>query len=322
MAAMIILLDPVAEKLRQVETLLAAQVDSNRSPLETALASLIVAGGKRLRPRIALLTGAILGANSVPLMNLAAAIEMLHTATLIHDDLVDGSLLRRGVETLNVHWSAAASVLVGDLAFSRAAALILGTHSLSAIAMFTRTMSRMIEGELSQLARERGISNQEEYYRWINAKTASLFELAAGAPALLSAAGEEAFDAARRFGNALGMAFQIVDDVLDFTGESARLGKPAGSDLRQGVMTLPALLYYEEHPDDPDLAALIYRESPTDPALARLIDRIRRGTSIERSLETAQSYVQEALNDLAFLPEVPERAALAELALSTITRDA
>ena len=321
MVATITFLDPVMEKIPQVEALLMAQVDAKRSPFEAALAGLISAGGKRLRPRIALLAGGALGAEPVPLVNLATAIEMLHTATLIHDDLVDGSMLRRGVETLNAHWSAAASVLVGDLAFTRAATLIHGTRSLPAIEMFTRTMALMVEGEVSQLAREWGFTCREDYFHWISAKTAALFELAAGAPALLSANGETAFAAARRFGYGIGMAFQIVDDVLDFTGDPARLGKPVGADLRQGVMTLPALIYLEDHPADPDLGAVIQRKSLDNLALKGLVARICRSAAIDRSLETASDFVRDALKDLACLPESPERFALAEIALEIVERE-
>ena len=315
------LLDPVRERLQQTEELLLAQVDGSRSPLEAALASLIAAGGKRLRPYIALLVGGMLEADPGPLINLAAAIEMLHTASLIHDDLIDGSVLRRGVETLNARWSATASVLVGDFAFTRSAGLFDGTRSLPVIEMFTRTMSFMVDGEITQLAREQGISSREEYFRWIGAKTAALFELAAGAPALLSAAGEETFEATRRFGYGIGMAFQIADDVLNFTGDPARLGKPVGSDLRQGVMTLPALIYIEDHPGDSDLAAVVRRESLEPAVIAGLVDHIRRSTAIDRSLETARGLVQEALKDLACLPEGPERLALEKIAWAIVERE-
>ena len=322
MVATITLLDSAVESLQQVEALLKAQVDAQRSPFEAALAGLISAGGKRLRPRIALLAGGALAADPAPLVNLATAIEMLHTATLIHDDLVDGSLLRRGVETLNARWSAAASVLVGDLAFTRAATLIHSTRSLSAIEMFTRTMSLMVEGEVSQLGRECGLSSREDYFHWISAKTAALFELAAGAPALLSPAGETAFAALRRFGYGIGMAFQIVDDVLDFTGDPARLAKPVGNDLRQGTLTLPALIYREDHPLDPDLGKVLRRENLEEAALRGLVDRICQGVAIDRSLQTADGFVREALEDLACLPESPERFALAEIALEIVERQA
>jgi geranylgeranyl pyrophosphate synthase len=315
------LLDPAREWLQQTETLLLAQVDGSRSPLEAALASLIAAGGKRLRPRIALLAGGILEVNPGPLVNLAAAIEMLHTATLIHDDLVDGSLLRRGVGTLNARWSAAASVLVGDFAFTRSAGLILGTRSFPVIEMFTRTMSLMVDGEVTQLSRERGISSRQDYFRWIGAKTAALFELAAGAPALLSPSGEADFASARRFGYGIGMAFQIADDMLDFTGDPVRLGKPVGGDLCQGVMTLPALIYLEDHPGDSDLAAVVRRESLEPAVIAGLVDRIRRSAAIDRSLEIARGFVREALEDLSRLPEGPERLALEEIARGIVERD-
>jgi geranylgeranyl pyrophosphate synthase len=316
-----IFLDPLSIQLEQVEALLAAQVDGSRSSLEAALARLIAAGGKRIRPRLALLIGGLLAAEPDPLRYLAAAIEMLHTATLIHDDLIDGASLRRGVETFNAHGPAAASVLVGDFAFTRAARLVVSTESIPAIDMFTAAMATIVDGELTQLARPRGISNREEYFGWIGAKTAALFELASGAPALLSVAGEQAFAAARRFGYGIGMAFQIVDDVLDFTSDPVKLGKPVGSDLRQGVITLPALIYLDDHPGDPDLGAVIHRESLDGPALDGLIDRIRRSEAINRSLEMAYSFIGDALDDLACLPEGPERFALAEIAREIVTRD-
>ena len=275
-------LDPLPAQLQQVEALLAQRVDGNRSPLEAALARLIASGGKRLRPRLALLTGSLLGAASGPLLYLAAAVEMLHTASLIHDDLVDGAGLRRGVPTLNARWSAAASVLVGDFAFTQAAQLALATRCLPAIDLFTESMRRMVDGELTQLARPRGTSNREEYFDWIGAKTAALFELAAGAPALLAAADDETFTAAHGFGAAIGMAFQIMDDVLDFTGQASSLGKPAGQDLRQGVLTLPALIHLETHPGDPGLHVLIERQQLSGPDLERLVDAIRLGERSRR----------------------------------------
>ena len=179
----------------------------------------------------------------------------------------------------------------------------------------------MVDGEVSQLARERGISSREEYYRWIGAKTAALFELACGAPALLSAAGEQALSNARRFGYEIGMAFQIVDDVLDFTGEPGLLGKPVGSDLRQGVMTLPALIYLEQHPGEANLEKILRRESLDERALQGLIEQIRRSEAINLSLETAHGFIREAMDELACLPECPERFALVEIALDIVLRD-
>ena len=314
-------LDPLPARLEQVEALLAQWVDGNRSPLEAALARLIASGGKRVRPRLALLTGSLLGAESGPLLHLAAAVEMLHTASLIHDDLVDGAGLRRGIPTLNVRWSAAASVLVGDFAFTQAAQLALATRCLPAIDLFTESMRRMVAGELTQLVRPRGISNREEYFDWIGAKTAVLFELAVGAPALLAAANEETDAAARRFGAAIGMAFQIMDDVLDFTGQASSLGKPAGQDLRQGVLTLPALIYLEAHPGDPGLHLLIERQQLSGPDLERLVDAIRLGGTVAAAVGVARDFIRQGLEALNRLPDGPERFALAELAETILDRN-
>jgi geranylgeranyl pyrophosphate synthase len=322
MNAPLTFLDPVQAQLEQVEVLLAGRVDGSRSPLEAALARLIAAGGKRIRPRLALLTGSLLGANPGPLLHLAAAVEMLHTASLVHDDLIDGADLRRGVETLNARWSAAASVLVGDFAFTHAAQLALATRCLPAVDLFTETMHHMVDGELTQLARPRGTSNREEYYAWIGAKTAALFELAAGAPALLAAAEAEVVAAARGFGAAIGMAFQVMDDVLDFTGQASRLGKPAGQDLRQGVLTLPALIHLEAHPDDPGLRALVERQPLSSPDLERLVAEIRAGGAVAAAVDVARGFVRRGLEALGRLPEGPERPALEEIAQSVIERNA
>ncbi|MFZ5908793.1 MAG: polyprenyl synthetase family protein [Chloroflexota bacterium] len=308
-------------QLEQVEALLASQVDGNRSPLDAALARLISAGGKRIRPRLALLTGGLLAADPVPLLYLAAAIEMLHTATLIHDDLVDGANLRRGIETLNARESAAASVLVGDFAFTRAARLVLATGSLPAVDMFTEAMATVVNGELTQLSRPRGIANREEYFDWIGAKTAALFELSTGAPALLSQSGAEVAASARRFGYAIGMAFQIMDDVLDFTSNAAHLGKPSGQDLRQGILTLPALVYLETHPDAPSLRRLINRQRLPEAELAQLVDSIRQGDSIQQAVEVANGFINDGLDALAQLPDGLEHLELEKIARSVINRN-
>ena len=318
--APLILTNPLTQ-LEQVESLLASQVDGNRSPLDAALAQLISAGGKRIRPRLALLTGGLLAADPAPLLHLAAAIEMLHTATLIHDDLVDGASLRRGVETLNARQSAAASVLVGDFAFTRAARLVLGTGSLAAVDMFTEAMATVVNGELVQIARPRGIANREEYFDWIGAKTAALFELSTGAPALLSPSGAEAASSARRFGYAIGMAFQIMDDVLDFTSDAAHLGKPSGQDLRQGILTLPALIHLEAHPDNPSLGRLINRQRLPEAELAPLVNSIRQSGSIKEAVEVAQSYVRDGLDALDQLPDGPEHFELEKIARSVVNRN-
>lgn len=309
-----ILCDPVREDLQQVERLLCARMDGT-SRLETALRGLIASGGKRIRPRLALLTGTMLGAEKSRLLALAAAIELLHTATLIHDDLVDGASLRRGRPTLNTRYPAGTVVLAGDFVFAHAVRLVSATGSPAVMRLFARTLTTMAGGELAHACGGNAVS-REGYYRWIHAKTASLFELACGAAALLAPAGRETVAAARRFGRRLGMAFQITDDVLDFSGDPARTGKPVGNDLRQGIVTLPALYHLESHPDlDPSALRA------QGPALERLVAAIRRNGSLPRARREAEGFVERALEVLAGFPDSPEREALAGLAHSVVHRE-
>ena len=317
---MLTLADSFQEQLQQVESLLDVQVADEYSGLALALRQLIRTGGKRIRPRLVLLTGSLLGGDPKRLIHLAAAIEMLHTATLVHDDLIDGSILRRGMETLNVQWTPAATVLAGDFAFTHAAELVAAADSTAVMHLFAESMAVMVAGEMSQLLREHGIASREEYYDWISAKTAALFELATGAAAILGQADAKTVDAARRFGHEIGMAFQIMDDVLDFTGDPVRLGKPVGNDLRQGVVTLPALYYLETHPDDPALQALIANKRSEEHSLKRLLDAIRESGAIQLALAEAWAFVKHGLEALAELPSRPERFALEEIAWAIVKR--
>jgi geranylgeranyl pyrophosphate synthase len=307
-------IDSTRERLQQIDALIYPYIESNNSTLAKALYQLVVSGGKRIRPRLALLTGSMLGAEPEPLLRLAAAIEMLHIATLVHDDLIDRAALRRGIATLNSHWSSAATTLTGDFAFAVAAQLAIQADSLPVMRLFTETLGSMVGGEILQLSSAKGISLREDYYDWINAKTASLFELATGAAARLSQANDEMVDTARKFGHEIGMAFQIIDDVLDFTGQEANLGKPVGNDLRQGTVTLPALYYLEAHPGDSTLVSVIQRNGHSQDSLERLIVTIRESSAIERAIHEAEGFVQNSLTSLEALPETPERLALAEIA--------
>ena len=319
--SMLTLADPFQEHLQQVETLLDVQVADEYSGLALALRQLIRAGGKRIRPRLVLLTGSLLGGDPKRLVHLAAAIEMLHTATLVHDDLIDGSILRRGMETLNVQWTPAATVLAGDFAFTRAAELAAAADSTAVMHLFAENMAVMVAGEMGQLLRERGIASRKEYYDWISAKTAALFELATGAAAILGQADAKIVDAARCFGHEIGMAFQIMDDVLDFIGNPVTLGKPVGNDLRQGVVTLPALYYLEAHPNDPALQALIANKRSEELSLKRLLTAIRESGAIQSTLAEAQTFVGRGLDALECLPDTPGRLALAKIAQNVLIRN-
>jgi len=297
-----------------------AQAHGYHLDVEAALDHLISSGGKRVRPAVALLMGGMLGGDPRRLVHLAAAIEMLHTATLVHDDLIDGSLLRRGMPTLNSQWSPAATVLTGDFIFSQAAKLAAETDSLPAMKLFAETLTTIVNGEITQLFSSRGLASRDDYCRRIHAKTASLFELAGHAAALLSPVGEEKIWAASRYGEQIGMAFQIVDDILDFTGEQATVGKPVASDLRQGLITLPAIVYIELQPGDPDIEAVLSRNLD-EQVIERLIDAIRQSGAIQLAMDEARQSVERAMEALSSMPTGVERQALEDLARYIVQRE-
>ncbi|MCU0488502.1 MAG: polyprenyl synthetase family protein [Anaerolineales bacterium] len=295
--------------------------DRYNPELGLAIEHLLLSGGKRVRPVTSLLMGGMLGADSNRLVTLASAIELLHTATLVHDDLIDGSLMRRGNATLNAQWSPAATVLTGDFIFAIAARQAAETDSLEVMRLFAETLAIIVNGEINQLFISHGLASRENYYQRIFAKTASMFELATGAAALLSPVDESVVNQAKAFGYQVGMAFQIVDDILDFTGEQTTVGKPVGSDLRQGLITLPALYYYESHPDDPDLETVLNGGRFNVGAVDRLVESIRNSEAIEQAHLEAQQYTDRALAILAEFPSCPEREALAELSNYHVSRN-
>jgi geranylgeranyl pyrophosphate synthase len=310
----------VQEDLVRVEELMRSQADERQPDLNAALQHLLSSGGKRVRPAVALLSGRMLHGDWERLVTLSAAIELLHTATLVHDDLIDGSFLRRGIATLNSQWSPAATVLTGDYIFARAARLAAATDSVEVMRLFAETLATIVSGEITQLFSGRGNISRENYNQRIYAKTASMFELAAAAAALLSPVGPELVETMRGYGYSIGMAFQIVDDILDFTGEQATVGKPVASDLRQGLITLPALLYLNDFPDDRDMNQILDGNHIEEVVINRLISNIRESGAIHRALQEAERYVQRGLELLSVFPENSERQALEDLARYFVSR--
>lgn len=314
-------LTPVQDLLPRVEARMRAQSQGHHPDLGAALEHLLSSGGKRVRPAVALLSGGMLGGSQERLITLAAAIELLHTATLVHDDLIDGSLLRRGIATLNAQWTPAATVLTGDFIFARAAKLAAQTDSVSVMKLFAETLAIIVNGEITQMFSSRGIASRENYEERIYAKTASMFELATAAAAMLSPVDDVVCEQMRSFGYQIGMAFQIVDDVLDFTGEQTTVGKPVGSDLRQGLITLPALYYLDSHPDDPDAVKILTGTRLNDPQMDHLIDSIRASGAVQSAMDEAREYVGRSLEILDAMPDNPERRALEDLAQYIVDRD-
>ncbi len=304
-----------------VERLMRSQADSHHPDLGTALNHLLSSGGKRIRPGVVLLTGGMLDGDRELLVILSAAIELLHTATLVHDDLIDGAFLRRGIATLNSQWSPAATVLTGDFVFAKAAVLAAHTNDVKLMSMFSETLAIIVNGEITQLFSSHGVANRENYFQRIYAKTASLFELSTTTAAMISKVDERSTENARAFGHGIGMAFQIVDDVLDFTGQMITVGKPVASDLRQGLITLPALYYLDDKPDDPVIGLMRNGLTPASSDIEQLVAAIRSSGAIEKSMQDARNYVHKALRSLSALPAGEYRDSLEALAFYIVDRE-
>ncbi len=313
-------LSPVQEQLHLVEARLHAQAGDRHPDLRAALEQILSAGGKRIRPTLGLLVGNMLGAPADKLITLGAAVELLHTATLVHDDLIDGSLLRRGMPTLNARWSPAATVLTGDFLFARAAKLAAETDHLPLMNAFAETLATIVNGELNQMFTSRGVINRENYYQRIYAKTASLFEMIAAAAAMISPVGQDTIEVMRSLGYETGIAFQIVDDVLDFTGEQTTVGKPIGSDLLNGLVTLPAIYFAESHPEDEDVKSLSDGGWANHDRMTRLVESIRKTDCVQKAMVEANQHVERALQTLEGFEPSPEREALENLARFIVDR--
>lgn len=321
MISTITTLPEIQAGIEAVEKLMITQADDYNGDLKSALSLLLSSGGKRIRPRIILLLGNILKANEETLITLASAIELLHTATLVHDDLIDGALLRRGVATLNSKWSAAATVLTGDFIFASAAYLAAKTNSIEVMKVFSTTLMTIVNGEVNQLFNSRCNISKADYYQRIFAKTASLFEAATHTTSILSPVSELDRDRMRRFGYELGMAFQIVDDVLDYSGDQAVVGKPVGGDLRQGLVTLPMLYFIDSNPQNEGVQELLKGNCiDKDETIESLIKSISNSSAIEQSLNEAEQFANRALDLIADLPASPHKDELVYLTETSVVR--
>lgn len=304
----------IQEDLQKTEALLR-ETDPDQHPAITfATNHLLGSGGKRLRPALVFLSAHLCGADLSLASFAAAGVEMLHTATLVHDDLIDGSLMRRGVETLNARWSPAATVLTGDYLFARAAYWVARTENVRLVQRFAETLMVICNGEIHQMFEGRGnVPTFQEYERRIYAKTASLIALSAEAGAILAHADEATIHALRTYGERLGLAFQVVDDILDFVADERTLGKPVGSDLRQGLITLPVLLFLEEDNNHPAIRQVL-NGGLSEGEVREVVQAISSSPAIECSLQIARRYIQEAKQAFSAFPPSEYRTAFLDLA--------
>ena len=312
--------DLVRADLNEVEARMRSSPEGHHPQLDDAIDHLLSSGGKRLRPILVLLTCGMLGVDCDASITLAAAVEMLHTATLVHDDLIDGSLIRRGYPTLNAKLSLGATVLTGDYIFARAAHLASGIGSKALMSIFSRTLMTIVNGEISQLFGSEVEDARQEYFDRIYAKTASLFEVSCEGAALLSESGSEVVTMMKSYGYNVGIAFQIVDDILDFISEEEQVGKPVANDLRQGLITLPTLYYLESNPEDGHLHEKLVQRKLSDDAIERLIQDIRNSGAIDQTLEQAEEITSTAKKLEESMPPTSERDGLCERADYVVRR--
>jgi geranylgeranyl pyrophosphate synthase len=310
----------VRDDLVRVESLLRERYPGQHKAVGVAVDHLVGSGGKRLRPALVLLSAHLCGAELDRAVFAAAAVEMLHTATLIHDDLIDGALMRRGTETLNAQWSPNATVLTGDYVFAYAAYLASRANNVQLMQRFAETLMIICNGEIYQMFNGRhGGSDLREYEQRIFAKTASLIAMSAESGAILAGAGEETIGALRVYGEQLGLAFQIVDDVLDFVADQKMLGKTVGSDLRQGLITLPLLFYLDAEPDQPVVRQALQGHL-SEEVVYEAVQAVAGSPAIERALGVARQHAVQAKEALNGIPDSSYRTALLNVADFTVRR--
>ncbi len=320
-------LDPlmalVAADMNGVNAVILERMQSKVALIPELAGHLIAGGGKRMRPMLTLGCAALLGYTGTRHHKLAAAVEFIHTATLLHDDVVDGSGLRRGRRTANLIWGNPASVLVGDFLFSRAFELMVEDGSLRVLKILSHASAVIAEGEVEQLTAQRRIdSDEEQYLGIIGAKTAALFAAACRIAPVVAEADEAAEAALEAYGRNLGVAFQLIDDVIDYGSDESVMGKGVGDDFRDGKMTLPLILAYARgSADDRDFwRAAVAGERTSDEDLARAIALLGATDALSDTIDRARLYGRRALDALAPFPASKARAALGEAVEFAIAR--
>jgi octaprenyl-diphosphate synthase len=312
---------PVAEDMILVEDLLESTKRVEIPPLKRMLDHALVGRGKRLRPALVLLAGTFGNYDLNRLVPLGAAIELLHTASLVHDDVVDGAMSRRGRPTTNSLYDNAITVLLGDYMFANAAEMVTRTGSLQVTRLFALALMKMTSGELDQDAAAFDVGKDIQHYLWrIGGKTAALFANATEGGAVLADCDPGTVEALRSFGYNLGMAFQIVDDILDFSGDEAEMGKPVGSDLREGTLTLPALLLLERQPRDNPIKRYFTARRGREELLLEAISAVCDSGALDASMDMARQFADRASEAIAVLPNTEGRHCLDDITRYVLDR--
>jgi len=317
------LLAATAAEMEKVNALILTRAESHVEMVPQLARYLIEAGGKRLRPMLTVAAALLFGKPTGAQTNYAAAVEFMHNATLLHDDVVDESDMRRGRPAARKIWGNQASVLVGDFLLGQAFLMMVETGRLDALAVLARAASIIAEGEVFQLAKAGDLAaTPDDYDQVIRAKTATLFQAAAEVGAMAGGADEAGRAALRDYGMELGLAFQLVDDVLDYRGESGAMGKNTGDDLREGKMTLPVILTLADaNPAEREIiTASLGKSDASDAALTQVVAIMNRHGALARTIEEAHAHVRAARAALDPLPPSAMKTILSDIAEFYVSR--
>lgn len=311
--ALIALRELVAEEMARTNEFILNRMQSHVQMIPDLAGHLIKSGGKRLRPMLTLAAIRMCGYRGEDNVRLAASVEFLHTATLLHDDVVDESGLRRGLSTANAIWGNQASVLVGDFLLSRAFQLMVEIGSLRILKILSNAAGVIVEGEVLQLERSSDITTTEDtYLRIITAKTATLFAAACQTSAVIAARPAEEEEALESYGKNLGIAFQLVDDALDYSARQASFGKTVGDDFREGKITLPVVLSFRRG-NDAERAfwrRVMEDRQQNEDDLATAVQLMNRNGALSDTIERARHFGDIARDALAIFPDSPEKSCL------------
>jgi len=317
------LLDLLGEDLNAVNQLIVDNMQSQVALIPQLAGHIVAAGGKRLRPLLTLATARLCGNRSRRHLGLAACVEFIHTATLLHDDVVDDSDLRRGRSTARAIWGNEASVLVGDFLFSRAFQIMVADGSLPVLKLLSDTSARIAEGEVLQLMTANDLeTDAAAYFRVIEAKTAVLFAAACEVGAMVADRPRAEADALRSYGMELGLAFQLVDDILDYAEDAPALGKTVGDDFREGKVTLPVILAFAAGDGEEQAfwRRCLEEGRQTDGDLTRAQALLREHGALDAAKSVAREHSERAVASLRAFPDSPIKRALVETAHFTVDR--
>ena len=308
------LLEPVAADLQEFERRLHESIAADLGPMASAMELIVKAGGKRLRPALVILSSRLGEPDPDFVFNLAMGIEFIHTATLVHDDLIDESPTRRGITTIHEKFGPNPAIIIGDYYFAKGANLLASIGEPRIDAAISNAVMTICMGELLQMTSRNAYDQSlDDYYRKIGRKTAQLVSTCCYCGGVVAGLGEDEIEVLRRYGYSLGMAFQIADDVLDYVASSAEIGKPVGADLRQGTVTLPLMLALQDERTGERLRAILAARSLDDADYEAVVRLVRQSSAIGAAEQHAHDFAGRARAELSSFADSPAREALVRI---------